>query len=558
MPGIGATPAAIHAAMNPKATIDDGYLGNWDRGFDSQNAHRHLQVYANLVAAVGHLDSGWEAWPRFVEKFATVINGDGKYNYAITNVAPNEGVTYDPNLSAEAITKALFGVHPQDIRQAVINNVRQKVYGTTVNASDLRAGGFEGVRGVAEKQMASLENSDWSEEFNFIWTMVQDAIRKGIGADVSAPSPDDAASTTDFLGAIFTAVESMEFPTTQFNPARTNRTYQKDELRILIRTSALSKMRTAYSGAYNLAFARPLPDEQFVPIPDRLWASDLSDVQYVIVTKAPAAGDSTVVVVDNDLIDYVELAVPYGRANHFRTHNSVVGINPFAAFIVGRNGTVAVEESAVPVPATVNFDILLNGNPVTELRRGWDYELVAESVDADGWFTGRGDIEITSEFTSKNHTYVDLIEMRLYVGIDEQAEEITLDALAPTNNSIKKTVTKPITGQAITFTPPYKELVPGEDNGGGENPGGGGNSLNLNPTNVASFAGNTAIPGTIIGDYTLFAEGIVGGVALPDPSNFISPVELTQAGDTITIRAVAGPGVTLTGTTTRTLNFQAG
>lgn len=560
---IGATEQAIVSLLNPSAPVTEGYLNAWKAGFNSMNWTKRVPFYNRLIAAIEHLPVGYIPTPRLVERFAEVRQGNGALNYVLTGIAPNKGYIYDRALSSEAVSKALFGPAPEDVRSAVINQVRDWYTKTTVQAQDLAAAGdFNGTLNFAARQIQNMESSDHIVEWNLGLNLIFAAAREGLGKEVKLPRPVDGTSGQQFSAALGTAVASITTPSTDWNPFRIEKMFAKSDLVAIVKSSVWQGLRTGqYASAFNTEYMASIGNDQWVEISDSKWPADLDDVLFILVSKANEGPDSTLVIVDNHIGNSVENIEVFQRANHFRTHNSVFGINPHAVFAVFREGVPTLTSSAVPVPVDIDFDLYLNGAPVTEVNRGWNYDVVVNVKDADGFTAGRADIAIAGSESTDAETYVAVNDLRVYVGLDEGASTLTFTATSSVDTSVKASVTKPVVGPRRLVRPPYTD--PGDgDNGGGD--GGGGTevpTLNLNPTNIAQFTGNTANPGNVIGDYQLRYSGTVGGqpVTTTPPPLFTQPVTLTQAGDLITVTAYANPAVLkLTGTTTRTLEFQAG
>lgn len=543
---LSGTPLEILRTVSGEKNLTDSALHQWQRNFNAFNAVRRNAFYTELIAKVSNLPTAWKPFRRYVEDFAEVRQGDGSQIYLLTGVNPTPGTLYSPEYNSEQAANFLFGNHKPDLRQSAIAQVRNWQDVVTIKEHEIASANFEGALDLAGRMTDNLRNSDFLSEWNVTLAMLFDAIRSGIAKEVTTPAPTDDQSSRDFSAFIGALADWMDKPSSLYNPERMTQAFDTADLIILTRSTTWQTIsKNQYSASYNPEYMRGLTDKQYVTIPDEYWPSDLDDVTAVVLSKQGA--NASVVIVDNYTTEAASVNAPYQSINQARVHGSVFGINPMGAMVVVKSGTQQAVAGSNPVPTEVVLELLLNGAPVTEVVRGYTYKINAYAKDVHGFTAGRTDVLLDGDNSPTKHTFIQVDDLDFYVGLDEESTTLGLTAVAVLNGAVIKHTDYPVVGTKVPLVPPFEPVEFDYDDNGEFD-------VTLTPSQVATFSGNTANPGDSDEAYTLSYTGKVGGVVVTK-TDFVQPVTLTTAGDTITVLAEANPTYELHGTTSRTLNY---
>lgn len=544
--GLSATPAQILGSLTGRDTITQTALTQWQRNFNAFSAVRRASFYTELIARLSNMPQAWTPFPRLIERFAEVRQGDGSQVYLLTEVNPTPGELYSPEYNSEDAARFLFGNHAPDLRQSAIAQVRNWTKALTIKDHEIAAADFGGMLNIASRITDSLQDSDYLAEWKLGMGMFFDAVRSGIAAELTTPAPTNEETAREFSAFVGSVADFLNNPSDKYNPGRITKMYPVEDLIVVLRTTTWQTLnKSQYSKAFQPEYMRGIADSQYVTIPDENWPSDLSDVTAVVISKGTT---STVLVVDNATDQAASVNAPWTSVNQTRTKRSVLGINQGGAMVVIKNGTQVAVAASTPVPTDIELEIQLNGAPVTELIRGYQYKLVAKVTDEHGFTAGRADIKVTGAESPTSHTFVQVDDLDFYVGLDEEATELTLVASSALDSTVQVSVSLDVVGTLVPLTPPFEPIQWDEDEDGLFN-------IELTPSQIATFSGHVATPpATVPANVTLTRAGTVGGVALAS-APFTAPVTLTTAGDTVTVTAHAASGYELTGATQRTLNY---
>lgn len=535
--GIQATPQELLRSFNDGKPVSDTALRSFVKNFDAFSALRRANFYTQLVAAWSHIPGATRAFPRLVEKFANISLGDGKQIYMLTGVNPTPGEKYDPEFNSVKAADFLLGAHKPDLRTSAIAALREWTKPLTVQGAELQAAGFDETMSLASQIIDSLENSDRINEYEVILDMFFDAVRRDIGFRNPVPPPLDADSARNYSAAVGAVAEFTANPSDRYNPERMRKVFDKADLLFITRVTTWQKIaKEQYSNTFQTQYMRGIPDDQVVAIADEFWPGDLANVSGVLISRSSNPNDSTIIIKDNSISHAAIVNEAQERVNHSILHRSVYGLNPFGVMVVFENGTEVLPETSNPVPVEVDFEILLNGAPVTELLRGYSYKVVAAAKQENGYTAGGADVTLTGESSPTRNTFLDATELNLYIGLDEPATSLTLTAAASLDDSVTAVKVLNVNGTRMQVIPPFDV------------------ELTLTGTSLASVSGNTATPPSETVGYDLTYSGTVAGAPVAETA-FTTPVTLTTAGDTITLKAKAQDGYKLNGTKTRTVNY---
>lgn len=541
--GINPLAAQLGGLMAGQASLTQKGILAMERFFHSKDAVQQVEFYNEIVKRFGELKGGWRNFDRLADRLAHISDGDGAEIYTGTVVNPTPGQNYSPVYNDTEAAKYLFGQWKPDVRQFAIAQPRRWHKALTVMGDRLRAGFVSSVE-TADEIISSLQNSDRLDEWYAVMDMLFHVATLEGAYKVTGPAITDEESARNFSARLGSFASFLGNPSNRYNPGRATMVYDRSTLRLVARTSFIQKLqKSSYANAFNPEYMRGLSDDLFIDIPDADWPASLSNVQGILITKADEK-NSTLVVKDNMIHSSAPVNETNLAVNHNLLHQSVYGVNPYAPLVVFVDGVEEVIAGTTPVPTEVTIKAFLNGNEVTELRRGYEYQFEAIAKGANGYPAGRAATTLTGSESDTGFTYLDADQLILNVAIDETAESLTLTAKSVIDGTISATVTLPVTGEAFQSTPPFTPL------------GEGGDAVNLTPGMLATKTGNVVTPPADPQGYTLTYSGVVGGTPT-GTQDFTSPVTLTEEGDTITVTATPAEGITLTGTTTRTLTYTA-
>lgn len=524
-------------------TINEYGLNDFERKFSTLSGMEKAQYYVTLPAKIGSMELPVTPLRRYIEDIFVVRKGDGSQAYLLTGVAPAKGSIYSPVYDSNAAANFLLGNHESDIRKDAIAQVRNEQYVVTIKMPEIRTVMFSGALDLAARQHESLQNGDYIEEYRMLSGTIFEALRRpGYAAVVTTPEPTDEASFRKFSAILGGTADNLTFPSDQYNAQKIPKGYKREDLRLLVRVSTKRELFTSsYADVFNLNYARGLADDFLVEFPDSMWPSDMDDVLGILFAKGD---EPTFILVDNEIHPDAFVNPGYQSVNQTLVHNSVFGVNTFAPLVAIKVGAPMKTGSAVPVPTSVEFEVLLNGNPVTPgtgegapgLRRGEEYKLRAFAKDVYGNTAGRANVAITGQTSPTGATFVQRDDIDLYIGLDEASDAVKLTASASLNSDIKTELEFKIVGQQVSLRPPIEFVTV------------------LTASNVATVSGNTITPpATPSPAYNLTYAGKVGGNNVSGA--FTEAITVTQAGDSVTVTANANDGYTLKGTKTRKVNF---
>lgn len=520
-------------------SINNYAKNDWYRNWNVLDLQGRLRFYPSLLKALSALRTSFDSFPRLVEKFARVDQGDGSEAYLLSAVQPGVGKVYNAEFNSDEAAKFLLGQHRPNIISTGIGQLREYYDAVTVKEDQLAAS-YEDVVSFGSQLIQSLENGDRQAEWQFGLSMLFEAVEKpGLAHRVLGARPTDENTAREFSARLGGIAEAISSPTDLYNPARLQRVAVSDDLVFVTRISLKQTLfKSQYSGTFQMGYAQGLKDDQLYGVPDELWPASLSHVQGILISKG---GEATVRVIDNVQRQDTFNNGAWDATNHFLTHKSVTGISSLGIMVVFEDGTPVAPGAATPVPATEELTITLNGVEVTELVRGVRYDVRAVAKDANKFIAGPSEVAVSGNNSPAGRTYVTVDDFSLFVGIDEESAELTITAHATLDPTVTAEVTLPVVGERFEAIPPYASQ--GTDA-----------VVNLTASKLATFSGKTATPPAETEGYSLTYAGTVGGVAVTS-TDFDAPVTLTQEGDTITITATADTGYTLTGVTTRTLSY---
>lgn len=442
-----------------------------------------------------------------------------------------DAYVYDPDRNY--LEGMLFGQHRPEAQTSFHQINRENFYPLTVN-QDLLARAFisdDGLSSFVNQMMMAPNKSDQWDEYLSMANLFREYYNNAGFFKVNVPDlSGDTVAATDaqyFLKKLRQYAAILPFISRHYNAAGMPVAADIDELELFITPEAQSSVDVqALAAAFNVEYqafpsrSTVLPSEHF----------NIPGVQAILTTRDFFVAADT-------KFETSSVNNPAGLYNNYFLHHwSIISASRFvpAILFTTEAGTV-IELDATPVTSMGALTVQDQTEAtVTDVQRGDLYQVNGEAVTTP---TGGWNDQVVLTLAGTGATAQPLSQLTkitqqgvLYVGPDEQNEQLTITATAADNTSVVGTIAVTVVGDLLTLWPDPNVIPDSNDNG----------LLEVTPTEPA-FANNTITIPTVVGvQYQNGGSNVNNGSTIA-----------VANGSPVTITAVARTGYEIaTGATT--------
>lgn len=360
-----------------------------------------------------------------------------------------EAQTYDPH--RDYLERDLFGQASIDVQSSFHKVNRQDFYKVTINDPTLRKAFLEeqGLYKFVGQLMDAPMVSDQWDEFLLTVSLFREYHRNGgffkVGVPDVAATTADANDAKQFLRRAREFADTLPFISSHYNAAGMPVAANRDDLELFITPEANSAIDVeALAGAFNTDRAN-MPMRTTV-IPKEHFG--IAGAQAILSTK-------DFFVIADQRFQTTSQANPVGLyENHFLHRWQVVSASRFVPAILFTSTETPDVITLVENPVTDILPLVVQdaeGNTVTDVERGQLYSVTGSAVT-----TPAGGVNDAVRFeldgSESQFTYINQAGT-LSIGSDEDAETITIVAIATDNNTVTETLTVDVQGDKVQVWP---------------------------------------------------------------------------------------------------------
>lgn len=368
----------------------------------------------------------------------------------------------DYDFDRDELEKEIFGNKPFETQTSFHKVNRRDRYSFTVNMPGLRLALLNGQLGsFMTNVMGMPQTSDQWDEYLLMMNLFKEFDDAEGFFNVKVPDVSDQASDSAdsrfLLRRLREYSNTLPFISRLYNPAGMPVSARPDELMLLTTATADAAMDVeALAAAFNITKAEFGSRKIVLPLND----FGIKGVQAILTTK------NFFVVADNLIETTSQFNPAKLTTNYWLHHWQVISASRFAPLVMfnsERESTVISQtEPDVTGIGTLTIKDKQGNTAATALTRGVLYDVNVSATVASGT-AGQGvNLAITGK--TSQFTYI-TNNGDLFIGPDEQADQITIVQTSTVDNAITASATRNITGDLI-YPWPNPEVIPDSDGDG--------------------------------------------------------------------------------------------
>jgi hypothetical protein len=308
-------------------------------------------------------------------------------------------------------------------------------------------------------QMIMAGNKDIVDELHTLFWTIADFASQANVWQLQLPDLRPSATPTEDTGRQFAALiraQVLSFAnfTGAYTPAKNNVNVPADQVRLIIRISTMQQLGAlAYATSFNPEFVFALPADQIVEVPDEYFDRNpgLSDQVAFLVDAGTDKKWGSLVLDDTFYGTAVDVFQAKTSENRVLHHSSIIGVNPFKAFVIAGIGTGSQSTYVTFQPTAIVGTVY--GPPDVgiiaadgDLVRGQQYSTTALVTDANGYPAGGW---IVTETGLDGETSGVQIYGNLFIAPDESSDTVTVTFTSIADPSVTVSYTFNVTGTAF-------------------------------------------------------------------------------------------------------------
>ena len=308
-------------------------------------------------------------------------------------------------------------------------------------------------------QMIMAGNKDIVDELHTLFWTIADFASQANVWQLQLPDLRPSATPTEDTGrqfAVLIRAQVLSFAnfTGAYTPAKNNVNVPADQVRLIIRISTMQQLGAlAYATSFNPEFVFALPADQIVEVPDEYFDRNpgLSDQVAFLVDAGTDKKWGSLVLDDTFYGTAVDVFQAKTSENRVLHHSSIIGVNPFKAFVIAGIGTGSQSTYVTFQPTAIVGTVY--GPPDVgiiaadgDLVRGQQYSTTALVTDANGYPAGGW---IVTETGLDGETSGVQIYGNLFIAPDESSDTVTVTFTSIADPSVTVSYTFNVTGTAF-------------------------------------------------------------------------------------------------------------